>query len=245
MTIDYSIVIPAYNEEELLPRTLSSLKEAMLSVALSGEIIVTDNNSSDNTAKIAEAHGARVVFEPLNRISRARNAGAEVAAGRYFIFVDADTVVSDKLLQIALDDLESGLCAGGGARVAEDKTLSGMMRSFLVTWNWVSERLKLAAGCFVYARKDGFEAIGGFSEKVYASEELWFSLYLKSWGRRRHLDFRIIDEPPVISSVRKVEWYSDWRLINIILLVLVFPLTVRFKGLCALWYRRPDMVSEK
>ncbi len=239
MSIDYSIIIPAYNEEVLLPRTLSSLKHAMLSVSLCGEIIVVDNNSSDETASIAAEYGAKVVFESVNQISRARNAGAKAAAGRYFIFVDADTVVSNTLLQTALDNLTS--CAGGGARVMQDEALSAMMSRFLFIWNWLSVKLKLAAGCFVYAREEGFKAIGGFSERVYASEELWFSLQLRSWGRRRHLDFRIIDEPPVISSIRKVQWYSNWRLMGMVLLLLLFPFAVRFKGLCAIWYARPDI----
>jgi len=86
MTICYSIIIPAYNEEDWLSRTLSALDEAMGTLSLRGEVIVVDNNSSDRTPQIARQHNARVVFEPVNQISRARNTGARAAKGRYFIF---------------------------------------------------------------------------------------------------------------------------------------------------------------
>ncbi|MGC9035233.1 MAG: glycosyltransferase family 2 protein, partial [Verrucomicrobiia bacterium] len=71
-----SIVIPAYNEEKLLPQTLLHVKkaaEAFLNKNWEYEIIVCDNNSSDNTAEIARLYGAMVVFEPINQIARARN----------------------------------------------------------------------------------------------------------------------------------------------------------------------------
>ena len=50
-----------------------------------------DNNSKDRTAEIARAAGARVVFEPVNQIARARNAGAAAATGIWLVFVDADS----------------------------------------------------------------------------------------------------------------------------------------------------------
>ena len=77
----YSIVVPAWNEEALLPATLASLRTAMAAVPHEGEIVVCDNNSTDGTAAAARAGGARVVFEPRNQIARARNAGARAARG--------------------------------------------------------------------------------------------------------------------------------------------------------------------
>jgi glycosyltransferase involved in cell wall biosynthesis len=82
--VDFSLIIPAYNEEEYLPATLSSLKDSMNAIGVfSGEIVVTNNNSTDRTAAIAKESGARVVFEKHRQISRARNAGAQEALGNY------------------------------------------------------------------------------------------------------------------------------------------------------------------
>ena len=86
-----SIVVPAFNEERLLPGTLDSINAAAQAFDAAGgwELIVCDNNSTDRTAEIARAAGARVVFEPHNQISRARNTGAAAATGEWLLFVDA------------------------------------------------------------------------------------------------------------------------------------------------------------
>ena len=52
-SIDYSIIIPAYNEEDYLEKTLIALKQGMEQIELNGEIILVDNNSTDRTAEIA------------------------------------------------------------------------------------------------------------------------------------------------------------------------------------------------
>ena len=239
MTIHYSVIIPAYNEEQWLPNTLTALREAMGSLTLQGEVIVVDNNSTDRTPQIAREENARVVFEPVNQISKARNAGARIAQGRYLIFIDADTIVLPALLQTALDNLSGGRCCGGGSLVDFDKPLQPLARKALDLWNWVSLQFGFAAGCFIYCLREGFEAVGGFSQKVYAGEEIWFSNRLQSWGYRKQKDFRIITSPRVVTSSRKLEWYSPVQLGLTILMATIFPFSLRFRNACSVWYRRP------
>jgi glycosyltransferase involved in cell wall biosynthesis len=238
MSVDYSIIVPAYNEEKWLPHTLAALQQAMVQIPLRGEIIVVDNNSTDATAALAGQGGARVVFEPVNQISRARNAGARVAQGNTFIFVDADTLISGELLQQALDNLDAN-CCGGGVRVEFDQELRADVRLGLAAWNGISRRLHWAAGCFVYARREGFEAIGGFSEQVYASEEIWFSRALRRWGKKQHLEFCIIEKYAAVSSGRKMQWFSTWQQLGLLLMCLFLPFFVHYKKLCGFWYTRP------
>jgi glycosyltransferase involved in cell wall biosynthesis len=235
MTADYSVIVPAYNEEAWLARSLPALKAAMDRVETPGKLIVVDNNSADRTAQVAREQGAAVVFEPVNQISRARNAGARVAEGRYLIFVDADTVVPPELLEAALRNLNGGGCVGGGARIDFCEPCPPSARRFLAVWDWISVRFRLAAGSFVYCRRDAFEEVGGFSQKVYASEEIWLSRGLKAWGKKRGLDFRIIAEPPVSTSARKV----SLRNTPAFFLTLI-PFAVCSRRLCFYWYRRPE-----
>lgn len=240
MAIDYSLIIPAYNEEQWLPETLASAKAAMQAQSLRGELIVVDNNSSDNTATIAAETGATVVFEPVNQISRARNAGARMAQGRYLVFTDADTHLSAELLGAALENLQGGQCIGGGARVAFDHLPTRGSRIGLSLWNGLSRRLHLAAGCFVYCLREDFEAVGGFSEAVYASEEIWLSRALRRRARQRGQEFCIIDTFSALSSGRKLEWFGPAKQALLLLMVVLFPFFVRFKRLCSFWYKRPD-----
>jgi glycosyltransferase involved in cell wall biosynthesis len=239
MPIDYSIIIPAYNEEDYLPATLTALQEAMPKLGLRGEIIVVDNNSSDRTAAIASNQGVKVIFEAINQISRARNVGAREAQGRYLIFVDADTLIPLELLQQALANLESGDIIGGGACMAGNIPLRYSLRLLFKFWNVISILTKNAAGSFIYCQTDAFEAIGGFSEAVYASEEIWLSRKLKKLGRKKNQRFCIIKQPPVITSMRKMQWYSPLRIYLYLFLITVFPFSVRIKSLCTFWYRRP------
>lgn len=239
MIIDYSIIIPAYNEEDYLANTLIALKEAMLQIRLEGEIIVVDNNSNDDTAKIAKEHSVKVIFESINQISRARNAGARTAQGRYLIFVDADTIIPAALLKQALNNLESGKIIGGGACIAGDMPLHFSMQMLLEFWNWISTVTHNAAGSFIYCQNNAFKDVDGFSEAVYASEEIWLSRNLKKLGKKKNLTFEIIKQPPVITSMRKIQWYSPLRIYFYVLLLTVFPFTVRIKSLCKIWYRRP------
>ena len=118
-----SVVVPAYNEEKLLGESLGRIRAAMVPFERSGwsaELIVCDNNSTDRTAEIAAAAGARVVFEPINQISRARNTGAAAATGDWLVFVDADSHPSPELMSDVVRTLQRGEVLAGGATVAID-----------------------------------------------------------------------------------------------------------------------------
>src|SRR5258705_12807793 len=114
-----SLVVPAFNEERLLPGSLSSMRAAMQGFARLGwhsELIVCDNNSTDRTAEIAIAAGAEGVFEPGNQISRARKTGAARAPGGWIFFVDGDSYPRGGLFLRAGDALPAGGLARGGRR---------------------------------------------------------------------------------------------------------------------------------
>jgi glycosyltransferase involved in cell wall biosynthesis len=236
-SLKYSIIVPAYNEETLLTDTLISIKEAMLSIADDGEFIVVDNNSDDNTADIAESMGARVVFEPFNQIARARNKGGENADGEFLIFIDADTHISPELLKSILEDLKSKQYCGGGAVIKFDTELKFLAKVALGAWTFASKKLKLAAGSCFYCTKEGFDAVGGFEEKVYASEEIWFSRRLRKWGKTKGMDFKI-SEIPVITSGRKFNEYSRFKLFLLLCFHVFIPFAIFSRKLSGFWYTR-------
>ena len=86
---------------------------------------------------------------------------------------------------------------------------------------------------------EGFEAVGGFSQKVYASEEIWFSQHLRAWGNRRSMAFDILADFRAVTSSRKLEWFSPLQLGLTVLVTMLFPFALRFRRPCALWYYRP------
>ncbi len=236
---DYSIVVPAYNEAALLPATLAGLGRAMAGLPWRGEVVVCDNASTDRTAEVARAGGAAVVFEPVRQIARARNAGARAARGRFLVFVDADTHVPPSLLRRTLEAMATGAACGGGAGVEMEGVSDGLARRMVALWNLLSRGRRLAAGSFVFCLREAFDAVGGFSERVYASEEIWLSRALKRWGRPRGLGFPIL-EPAVVTSGRKARWYPAPVMLAVMLGFVLCPWLVRSRRYCWLWYRRPQ-----
>lgn len=237
--VQYSVIIPAYNEESLLPSTLASLFQAMDTIPLKGEVIVVDNNSTDSTHNVAEKFGTRVVFEPVRQIARARNSGARAANGEFLIFLDADTILPPELLQDALDLLSNENCCGGGTLLSFDSQLPLLAATLVGFWNWLSKTGKLAAGSFIFCLSRGFAAIEGFDESIYAGEEVTFSRKLKAWGRINKLTFTIITDRPVLTSARKFHWYSSFHLALLLMLFTIFPFGLRSQALCNFWYKRP------
>lgn len=234
-----SVVIPAHDEAGELPRTLDNLQHALAALGVDHEIVVVDNASGDGTAEVAAAHGARVVLEPRRQISRVRNAGAAATKGEWLLFVDADTWPTVELLRIALEHLEAGAC-GGGALVAMPELPNRVYRWGLRLWNFVARRLSFAAGCFVFVRRDAFEAIGGFDERYYAGDEVLLSRRLRRWGGKRGRRFVLIEQPPVETSERKAYWFTPGQHLLVTLMVILCPPVMRSRRLMWFWYRRPN-----
>lgn len=234
-----SIVIPAFNEARLIEPCLGSVAASLSANRKPGftsEVIVVDNNSTDDTAELARQAGAQVVFEPINQISRARNAGAAHATGDWLLFLDADSLLSPGLLSNILQLIEEGKHVGCGSTLR----MEGLPRWASMTlrfWTAVSVHCRWAAGALVLCRRDAFQDIGGFDQTVYASEEITLSRQLKRWGRRRGLQFTILTGHPIETSSRKVSLYSGREIAGQIFRVLLLPgRTLRDKKQLSVWY---------
>jgi len=234
----YALIIPAWNEAAFIESCIASAQAAMNSVPFSGQLIVVDNNSTDDTAQLANNAGASVVFEPVNQIARARNAGASAARAAnasMLVFIDADTHINASVLLTALEALQSNQVVGGGANIRGDRVTGTTVRLTIKFWNWSSRKFKLAAGCFVFARADAFESVGGFEQQRYAGEELALSRSLRRWGKAHDMQFHIISEHTVETSLRKLDWYTQTQLFKQFL-VAILPGALGSKRLMHLWY---------
>lgn len=113
-----SVVIPAYNEERYLPKTLDSLKALDRNP---DEIIVVDGASTDKTAEIAKKHGATVITVAHKGIGFARQQGLLKTTGDIVAYTDADTIVPKDWL-VKIEETLSGpgvSCVFGTFRVPD------------------------------------------------------------------------------------------------------------------------------
>ena len=234
-----SIVIPAFNEEKLIGAALGSVHRAMASVPGADgeyEIVVCDNNSTDRTAEIAREHGARVVFEPVNQIAKARNAGGNAAEAEWLVFLDADSEVSAELMAAVWARMDDPRIMGGGALVHTDSK-DYSFRLATGFWNWLSRTMTWTAGSFIYCRRTAFLKIGGFNTDLFVAEDVDFSRRLKPIARRDELRLNIICEARVTTSSRKVGLYGRFELIRTCLFAVFLPRRMmRNRDHCHVWY---------
>jgi glycosyltransferase involved in cell wall biosynthesis len=234
-----SIVIPAFNEERLVGETLRHVKAAMTAFSRRNwetELIVCNNNSTDRTSEVAQAAGATVVFEPVNQIARARNRGAEAATGDWLIFVDADSHPSAELFEDVAAQIESGCCLAGGCTMKLD---GDYPKASFVThlWNGVSRAFRWVAGSFIFCDAAAFRKLGGFSNKLFASEEIEFSKRLKKLARAERKKIVILHRHPMVTSARKLHLYTPREhFLFLAKTVLRGGKTLNSREACHTWY---------
>jgi glycosyltransferase involved in cell wall biosynthesis len=193
----YSFIIPAYNEAALIGRTLDVLRESAAQLPGGFEIIVANDDSSDGTPQIAREKGAKVIDVKKRQIAAVRNAGASIAMGEILVFVDADTLVPANTLLAMEKLLQRPDIVAGGARLDFDRPPPWWGRIGARFFLFVYFAQRLAAGGFLFARRDAFDKAGRWDERYFAGEEIHLSRALKRLGK-----LRILREP-VITSARK------------------------------------------
>jgi glycosyltransferase involved in cell wall biosynthesis len=231
-----SFIVPAYNEENLIGRTLESINRAAKQIGEPYEIVVANDASIDRTAAIAESHGARVVSVNRRQIAATRNEGAREATGDQLIFVDADTVVSHEVVRAAIDAMNKG-AAGGGSAVGFDGQLPRYAELTFPMLVRIFRAAGLACGCFIFCTRGAFDAAGGFDETLFASEEIAMSRSLKRQGR-----FVVLRES-VTSSGRKLRMYSGRDVLMLFgSILLAGPKGLKRREGLEVWYggRRED-----
>lgn len=225
-----SFIVPAHDEAAEIGACLDAIASAGQAAGRPFEMVVADDASTDDTAAIARGRGARVVSVDHRQIAASRNAGAAAARGDAFIFVDADTRVTPGVVRGALAALDAG-AVGGGSGVAFDGDVPAFARLLMPPLMAAWRLTGYAAGCFFYCTRTDFEAVGGFDERYYASEEIHLSRALKARGRF------VVLKDKVFTSSRKFRLYRPGEHLRIFFRLLFggFRAVRRREGL-DLWY---------
>jgi cellulose synthase/poly-beta-1,6-N-acetylglucosamine synthase-like glycosyltransferase len=233
----FSFIVPAHNEEASIAATVQGIAAAAAQAAATHEIIVVADACTDRTAELAAAAGAGVVVVACRHIAATRNAGARAATGEVFVFVDADTLIGTDVVR-GVGRVMAGGAVGGGAAVRFDEPTPRWVKWVLPVSIWLARRMKFTGGCFLFASRAAFEAVGGFDEMLFAAEELRLCKRLRAQG-----DFVILREA-VLTSGRKLRTYSGWELIGAALRIAAAGQAgVRDRSRLAIWYapRRVDV----
>lgn len=210
-----SIVIPAYNEEANILQTLSSLADQV--TAYRTELIVANNNSTDDTQWLLDQCGVRSVFVADQGISYARQAGLDMARGTYIANADADSLYPPNWVDTLIKPLHapSVSCTYGQYSFIPSP---GNHRFQLGLHELLSESFKrfkrhkrefvdVMGFNFAYKRADA-QAVGGFRhdldrKRTGRSEDGWMAYCLLERGTLHR-----------VGSDQARAWTSDRRLME-------------------------------
>ncbi len=211
-TPEISIVIPAYNEEDTIVQTLSSLCHNITDKQV--EIIVVNNNSKDRTAELVEACGIACRLETAQGIKFARNAGLAAAKGKYILNADADTLYPrywiEEMVKPLMNNPEVSITYGDFSFIPVGSTgrFTYFFYEYLSDLSRMYDKYKKDEAVNVYGftsamRREPALAVNGFDFPKGAGEDGYLALKLRDqgYGRLHH-----------VTSRRAIAWTTDRRI---------------------------------
>jgi len=187
-TLELTAIVPAFNEAESVAETVASLLSQTLPPA---EVLVVDDCSTDGTAAVAAAAGARVITPPANTGSKAgaQNVALDYVETPYCMAIDADTTLAPDAIEQLLGPLhfDSGLAATCGfvlPRHVRSIWERGRYVEYLLSFTFYKPtqdyygKPLIASGCFSAYRTDRLREAGGWSERTRAEDmDLTWTFY--------------------------------------------------------------------
>lgn len=179
--MNYSIIIPAFNASGTLGECLKAVGalESRVNVC---EVIVVDDGSSDDTSRVAQDFGAKVIRneKPLGPAA-ARNTGAKAADAEILLFVDADIILPQEALTEYDRFFETNpsvtAVVGSRSPVSYYKNIISRYKSYWTAYNWsCGARSRVLNSSALAFKKNAFVELGGFDESIkeafYEDDEL-------------------------------------------------------------------------
>ena len=203
----FSVVVPARDEEARIGACLRSIGTAALPFPGNVETVVVVNRCRDRTEEIARDLGARIVREDAKNLAAIRNAGARASRGGVLVTIDADSVMSPRMLAEVDRALESGRYIGGGVPIRPERMSPGILLTGLILQLILLPR-GISGGAF-WCRHEDFDAVGGFDERWLTAEDVDFACRLKARGRRLGKRYGTLWRAPIRTSCRKFDAFGD------------------------------------
>jgi glycosyltransferase involved in cell wall biosynthesis len=210
--VKFSVVVPAYNEEKYIHKTLRVLRNQTFT---DFEIIVKDGGSRDQTVKIAKKFADKVVSILDSSAADARNQGAHYAKGEILVFMDADTYLPPEALEQFNKLMNNEQVVGVSCRKVPQNgsLLDRLFYEFVNVSTFVSCKMGLggAHGNCMLVRRRVFEQIGGFNPNIIVAEEQDLVRRALKFGRYVFLlDSCVVENPRRLRQWGRLRLYKAW-----------------------------------
>jgi glucosyl-dolichyl phosphate glucuronosyltransferase len=230
-----SVIICTHNRARTLRPAIESIAEQTLPLSVGWEILIVDNNSSDETRKVVEdlqqlyPDRIRYLFEAQQGISHARNSGIRNARGEVLAFIDDDETAAVDWLQNLTSELFNREWSGAGGRI--------LPRWNCARPNWVSDESHFTLsplalfdrgteagdlaespfGANMAFRKEVFDLCGGFrtdlgriGKSMLSGEDSEFGRRVIAAGRRLRYEPTAVTYHPVEEFRVRQKYFLEW-----------------------------------
>lgn len=208
-----TVVIPAHNEEQYIGRCLESIDNQRLPEGMDVDVIVVLNRCTDKTADIAKGYGATTLIDDSKNLSAIKNTGIRAASTEWVLTIDADSWMSEGVMNEIFKHAQSTHCLGGGIRIKPERRSVGITVGYAMMLV-PAFFLKLSFGLYWFKKVD-FEAIQGFDENRHIAEDVDFLQRLKRHGRTTGRGHTHITEAFITTSCRKFDEFGDWHFVRL------------------------------
>jgi len=210
--VEFSVVIPAYNEVKYIGRALSALEQQSFK---DFEVIVKDGLSRDETVNVARKFTKKVFSKRDSSAADARNQGASYARGDVLVFMDADTLLLPDTLARFSSLLDNQKIVGASCRKVplSSSILDRVLYEFVNFSTWFGSVLHLggAHGNLMLIRRDAFEAVGGFNPDIIVAEEQELIRRALRFGKYVFLfNVSVYENPRRVRQWGRLRLYRAW-----------------------------------
>lgn len=214
-----AVIIPAYNEESHIGKTIQSIVDCELMV---DEVIVINNDSSDSTPYIAKRKGANVIDITGGPIGRLRNIGVEHSEADILIFLDADVIITalwDFNIKATLDDLLNQPLNIYGSHCSPPEGSSNWFEKYWFSCFDDFSSSHIGSAHMILSR-ELFLNVGGFSTELVTGEDYELCQKIIKYGGRvvENKQLKVIhhDFPKTIRSfISREIWHGEGDTLNI------------------------------
>lgn len=185
-----SIVIPAYNEEKLIGKCLSSLVKQDIGEKI--EVILVNNSSTDGTILKARNYltklPLKIITEKKKGRGIARERGFRAARGRIILSTDADTVVPPTWVKQLVSELDKSQAAAvtGPCKILDCPPFTNLVFNFLQPASMVFYKMIVGhywlSGFNFGIKKETYIKSGGFNTEINSMEDMDLSFKVKNLG---------------------------------------------------------------
>ncbi|NTW28249.1 MAG: glycosyltransferase [Coriobacteriia bacterium] len=198
MPLTLTVIVPALNEAQRLPKLLDQLSSQ---TQPPDQVVVADAGSTDGTREVATAAGACVVDGGMPAVGR--NAGARVATGDLLLFLDADVEINPNFISDAVAEFESRSLSAATVHMssmeagARNEFACEVVNFYMDLMQYVAPH---APGFCILAPRAVHEAIGGFDEEVVLAEDHDYVQRAAEHGK-----FRVLQSVRASTSMRRID----------------------------------------